>query len=115
MYKAIENGKSIRPQMRPLKALEDRKKAIGTPAFNQEFMHIPLSNEDALIRMDWIIRRDKLPKFERTVLSVDPAKKEKESADYTGIVFGGIANGKFYVIRTKQVKLSPMKLEAYID
>lgn len=114
MYKAIENGESIRPQMRPLEALKKRKEAIWTNEFNQEFMHVPLSSEDALIRMTWIKRRKELPKFERTVLSIDPAKKEKESSDYTWIVFGGIARGKYYVIRTKQVKLSPMKLERYI-
>lgn len=114
-YRAIENWKSIRPEMRPLHALMERKEKLWTPIFNQEFMHIPLSNEDALVQLDWIKRRTTLPKFERTVLSVDPARKAKESSDYTGIVYGGIAWWKFYVIRSKQVKLSQMKLESYIE
>ena len=41
--KAIESGKSIRPQMRPLKALKERKEAIGEKLFGQEFMHVPLN------------------------------------------------------------------------
>ena len=117
MYKAIENWKSIRPEMRSLESLEQRKKAIWTNMFNQEFMHVPLSSDDALIRLERCKRYDvnALPKFERTILSIDPAKKEKESSDFTGIVYWGIANGKFYVIRTKQVKLSPLKNEIYLD
>lgn len=115
MYKAIENGVSIRPAMRSLKSLEERKNVLWTPVYNQEFMHIALSSEDALIRLDRCSRRTELPKFERTILSIDPAKKETESADFTWFLYWGIANGKFYVIRTKQVKLSPMKNETYIE
>lgn len=114
MYRAIEDGKSIWPELRPLEELEKRKTAIWSLIFNQEFMHVPISAEDALVKLERIKRRDVLPTFERTVLSVDPAKKEKESSDFTGIVYGGIANGKYYVIRSHWVKLSPLKLELYI-
>ena len=75
-HKAIENDKSIRPEMRPLEALYQRKKDIGTNEFNQEFMNIPLSAEDAVVRYERIQRFTKIPlKRERLVLAVDPNKK----------------------------------------
>lgn len=115
MRKAIEGGQSIRPAMWSLESLAQRRADIGSLIFDQEFMHIPLSKEDALIKLEWCKRWTVLPKFDRTILSIDQATKENEKNDYTGIIFGGIAGGKFYVLRSKQIKLSPHKLEKYVD
>ena len=115
MYKAIENGESIWPELRPLEELHRRREAIWSLIFDQEFMHKPISAEDALVKLERCKRWDTLPTFDRTVLSVDPAKKESESADFTGIIYGGIADGKYYVIWSTAVKLSPLKNEMYIE
>lgn len=115
MRYAIEKWKSIWPQMRPMEALEERRKKLWSLVFDQEFMHKPLSSEDQLVKLERCKRWEKLPKQrDRTVLSVDPAKKEKEKSDYTGIVYMGISWGKYYVIWSKQIKLSPLKNEEFI-
>lgn len=117
-YKAIENWEPVRPEMRSLKALEERKKALGSKIFDQEFMHVPMSREDAVIQLDRCRRHNGIDipkKWDRLVLTVDPAKTEKQRSDFTGLVFWGIANNKFYILRSKQIKLSPLKLEKYVE
>jgi hypothetical protein len=87
--KAIENGKPIRPELRSMEALEARKKKIGTKRFNQEFLHIPLSNEDTLVEYDRIVQKDieEYPKaWIRRLMCIDPAQKDKTKNDFTGLV-----------------------------
>ena len=114
-HKAIENDKSIRPEMRPLEALYQRKKDIGTNEFNQEFMNIPLSAEDAVVRYERIQRFTKIPlKRERLVLAVDPNKKWKTAKDPAWLVLAGLHNDKRYILRSKSFKLSSQKMEELI-
>lgn len=88
-YKAVVRGKPVRPQLRSLEALEERRRVLGTPRYNQEFLHIPLSAEDALVSLSRIIRKpiEEYPKkYIRRLMIVDPAQKEKRKSDYTGFV-----------------------------
>lgn len=113
--KAIEKWKPLRPSLRSLEALAARQRKIGTPLFNQEFMHIPMSREDALIRLSWIKYRDTKPRFDRIVVAVDPATKTKEKNDFTGICVGGVSGEDYYEIYSRKIKLSPTKLELFIE
>lgn len=114
-HKAIEKGKPIWPAMRSMKALRERKNKIGTALFNQEFMHIPMSREDALVRLSWIQYRNKRPQLERIVLAVDPAVKTKQKNDFTGICVGAVSADKYIELFSRKVKLSPTRLEVYIE
>lgn len=116
-YKAIMNGSPIWPDIWSLETLKERKNILWSAIFNQEYLNIPLSRENALIKEDWLMYYSSdtlLPDFEHKVMAVDPATSEKEKADFTGISVVGFKWGKKYVLYSKWVKLSPTKLENFI-
>lgn len=87
-YKAIEGWKPIRPEMRSMEELEERKKSIWTALFNQEFMNIPYSYEERVISESWIrywAENINIDDLDYRILSIDPAISQKTSADYIGI------------------------------
>jgi len=97
---------------------EQRKEGIGTANFNQEFRNIPISSEDALIKDERIKywTKDMFPeRWDRIILGIDPAQKEKEASDPTGVCVVAFSGEKAFVFSSKSIKLSPMKNEAYIE
>jgi len=87
-YKAIENWEPIRPEMRSLESLQERKEKIGTALFKQEFMNTPYTHEERVIddaRIRYWGEHIKPEDFDFKVLSIDPAISQKQSADYIGI------------------------------
>lgn len=116
-YKAIkENWKSLWPNMWPIESLEKRKKDLWMANFNQEFMNIPLSKNDTLIKDEWIKVRKDINKvdYDYCILAIDPAVTQKEKSDFTWICVMWKKEEKKYVIFSTWVKLSPVKLEEYI-
>ncbi|MCT4616614.1 MAG: phage terminase large subunit [Candidatus Gracilibacteria bacterium] len=115
-YKAIKNNKPLWPGLWNKKALLERKKILGTACFNQEFLNIPLSKENTVIKEQWLKYYNKLSfkDFEQVIMAVDPAIKTSEKNDFTGITIIGEKNNKKYVIFSKNIKLTPRKLEEYI-
>ena len=81
----MRNGKPIRPALWSKKALKKRLSIIGTARFLQEFMHIPISRKDRVIKEHWI--RYGMEDMDRdyTVMGIDPARSEKTKADETAI------------------------------
>jgi hypothetical protein len=125
-YKAIEKGKAVRPALWSLEALEKRRKKLGTPRFNQEYLHIPLSSEDALVELKRIVKKPikEFPKkYLRRLMVLDPAQKEKRKNDYSGFVHLGITDGgkdedgnqilKKWVLSSLKVKLKAFKLKQF--
>ena len=108
-YQAIlPNGESLWPEKWPINALNERKKEIGTLAFNSEFQNEPVISENPIFVKSWMkayeagsaIFKKELVAGVHTVVYIDPAIAKKETADYTAIVtvsatFG--AEPKYYV------------------
>lgn len=110
-YKAINKGKSLWWEMWSLEELEIRKKEIWSVNFNQEFMNIPVSKENTLLKDEQILYFETSPEsFDMIVMGVDPAISEKASSDFTGITIIWLLKDKKYVLYSKWIKLSPTKL-----
>lgn len=62
--------------------LQKRKREIGSFAFSSEFMNSPISDETAPIKEEQIRYWKDLPTQYNSVIAVDPAYSEDESADY---------------------------------
>lgn len=106
----------LRPELWDKNSLQERREKIGTPIFNQEFRHIPLNREDALIKPEWIQYYDILPNtFDRIIMAVDPIKKASEKSDFMGIVVAGIIGDQIYVLFSKGIRLSSHKAEQFIQ
>jgi phage terminase large subunit-like protein len=88
MRKALEKRKPLRPELWNKKALKERLEIIGTPRFLQEFMHVPISRNDRIIKTHWIRYYQQLPKsFDKIVMGIDVATTEQTRSDYTAVCF----------------------------
>lgn len=105
----------LRPELWSKESLIQRKETIWTPIFNQEFRHIPLNREDALIAPEWIQYYEETPsRFDRIIMAVDPIKKASEKSDFLGIVVAWILGDQVYVLFSKGIRLSSHKAERFI-
>lgn len=104
------------PELWDKASLMDRKEKVWTPIFNQEFRHIPLNREDALIIPEWIQYYEERPThFDRIIMAVDPIKKASEKSDFMGIAVAGIIGDQIYVLFSKGIRLSSHKAERFIQ
>ncbi len=103
------------PELRNKESLIQRRDDIWTPLFNQEFRHIPLNREDALISLDWIQYRKTTIDYDRVIMAVDPIKKESEKSDFMWICVAWIKDDIVHVLFTKWIRLSEHKAERFIQ
>lgn len=113
-YQAISpDNNSLWPEKWPMPALLERKREIGSLAFQSEFMNEPLITENPIFVKDWIHSFDKEDATFKdarkqgmyVVTGFDPAISRKESADYSGMVTLGATFGKtpkIYVLSVKR-------------
>ncbi len=105
----------LRPELWSKEELIKRKKKIGVTLFNQEFRHIPLNKESALIKQERIRTYAHKPlKFEKIIMAVDPISKASDKSDKMWISVVGLSNDFYYVLYTKGVRLSTHKAETFI-
>jgi phage terminase large subunit-like protein len=88
MRKALEYKQPLRPELWNKKSLKERLEVIGTARFLQEFMHVPISRNDRIIKPHWIRYYQELPKqFDKVVMGIDVATTEQTRSDYTAVCF----------------------------
>lgn len=105
----------LRPELRSKESLMERRETIWTTIFNQEFRHVPINREDALIVNERIQYYNQSPQqFDRIIMAVDPIKKAKEKSDFMWIVVVWILGDQFYVLFSKGIRLSSHKAERFI-
>lgn len=75
-------GKSLWNDLRPHSWLQQRKKEIGSFAFAAEYMNDPMADENAAIKSEQIRYWHELPSQYSSVIAVDPAYSEENSADW---------------------------------
>lgn len=86
---------------------------IGSISFAQEYQHKPFSEEDAMIKPDWIKEcepsqvPDKHARLAR-VLTIDPAASERQTADFTAMTVVDLyTDGNVYVRAIRNQRTSP--------
>lgn len=99
-----------------LKSMRDNpndQEFVGSIAFAQEYQHKPFSEEDAIIKPDWIKEcepsqaPDEYSRQAR-VLTVDPAASERQTADPTAMIVADLgADGNVYVRAIRNQRTSP--------
>lgn len=97
--------------------VEYRAWGIWLANFNQEYRNMPLSFTNGIIREERClpIKKEDLPeKFDRKMLSIDPASTDGKTSDFTGAVSVAFAWHDIYALKSRGVKLSPLKNEEYI-
>lgn len=87
---------SLWPEMYSVEYLQGMRddpkhpKYIGSITFSQEYQNEPMSDEDAVIKRNWIKYQDHPPAFKVKVIAIDPAISKKEKADSTAIQCWGL-------------------------
>lgn len=116
-YKAVtEEKKPLWRAMWDAEALKLKRRQMGPAIFNQEFMNIPITKSDAVIKINWIRWYVKCPeKFDYILMAIDPIKKASEKSDYMGIAIIGVKWNDKYVLFSKGVKYSWKKARSYIN
>lgn len=86
---------------------------VGSIAFAQEYQHKPFSEEDAIIKPDWIKEcepsqvPDKHMRLTR-VLTIDPAASERQTADFTAMIVADLyTDGNVYIRAIRNQRTSP--------
>lgn len=86
---------------------------VGSIAFAQEYQHKPFSEEDAIVKPDWIKEcepsqaPDEYSRQAR-VLTIDPAASERQTADPTAMIVADLgADGNVYVRAIRNQRTSP--------
>ena len=99
-----------------LKSMRDNpndQEFVGSIAFAQEYQHKPFSEEDAIVKPDWIKEcepsqaPDEYSRQARA-LTVDPAASERQTADPTAMIVADLgADGNVYVRAIRNQRTSP--------
>lgn len=115
-------------------------KYMGSLAFSQEMQNVPLSEDDQIIKAEWLAKRFNLTrelyahqrqnpnigrdellqhylrsKFRRIISAVDPAISEKQSADYWAMVTVGITHdGEIYVLDIVRMRESDPNVQVNV-
>ncbi|MEE8151314.1 MAG: hypothetical protein V3T43_06320 [Nitrosomonadaceae bacterium] len=89
----IQINAKVSDPLQQVFSIEERRRTLSTRKFNQEYQNIPVSDEDSIIKKEWIDRNeyDLLPNENRMqkVLMMDPQTGEKGSSDFYAIVLLG--------------------------
>ena len=116
-----ENGteRALWPEHRSLEKLQAMRddptdtEFVGSVTFAQEYQHKPFSEEDAIIKPNWIKEcepsqvPDQYARVAR-VLTVDPAASERQTADPTAMMMADLGtDGNIYVRIVKNQRTSP--------
>ncbi len=118
-YTAIKNdGSSLWPSRWSLERLLDKKKKIGSVAFNSEFMNQPINPEAKIFKEEWLkyyksreVERNGTCTYRGELLTVygavDPAISQKEKADYFAFCTIGVtANKDIYILEAYKDRLN---------
>lgn len=110
LYRAIkEDGSSLWPEMWPLSLLSAQKEALGTYAFEQEYMNNPIPEDKRVFQEKWFRYYDKLPPSGVVYFTtIDPAIEIKHTNDYTAIVTCAIdVDENIYVVDIVNARMLP--------
>ena len=110
-YDEQKHPYSLWPDRWPLEKLAAKKEELGPVLFAQEFLNKPLSEEEAIVKREWIryhtgFTPEQAAPFEK-LIRIDPSGRAKETSDYfAAVVVGKDAENKLYQLDAYRDKLS---------
>lgn len=100
-----------------VESIETLKRVMTPLFFSGQIMNDPLDDELIEFKRDWIIQFDRTEETAKilkdcpAVLSVDPAFRQNQTNDFSGLVVSKKApSGFIYILEAKQIKVNPKGL-----
>jgi predicted phage terminase large subunit-like protein len=104
------------PERWPRERLEARRREVGGAAFARAYRLVSVPEDEAVIRPEWVHYWTEAARYERVVLSVDPAVSSKSTADFTAMVTLGLTtSGEVHVLEAVARRVAAPGLVALID
>lgn len=122
MYRAIETDegggeRALWPEHKNLETLKRMRddatfgEYVGSLAFAQEYQNTPLAENDLIIKPEhirWAEKIEETAQIRKTVIAIDPAVSQRETADPTGKVVASLDDvGRIWVRYVGNERLSP--------
>ena len=98
-------GQLLQPDRDRPEAIEEIKLSVGSRIFAAQYQQNPTPPEGNMIKASWLARYQLCPprqKFERVVLSCDPAGKANIKNDYTAITVVGVDKRESYLLQVSR-------------
>lgn len=98
-------------------SIEDKRRQLGSQVFSYEMMNMPIDDSVAEFKKEFIITagEDDLKHINyNTVISIDTAVSEKDSADFTGITICRVSTDNKWYITAYKLKVNPKDLIEHI-
>lgn len=110
-----EDGVAIYPTRFPTDALRQIEADQGSYMYNALYMNRPVAADKKIFQPHWIREFKSSPANLRKFMSVDPAIRQKDGADYNALVVGGLSQtGKLYVLDYVRMRGTPRDVLASI-
>jgi hypothetical protein len=104
------------PRHWPSERLVQRRAEIGSAAFARGYRLTPLAEDEVVIRPEWVQCWETQPeRYERVILSVDPAVSVKASADASAIVVLGKTGNTVHCLASAAKRVPAPGLVEWID
>lgn len=91
-----EKGELIDPRRFGFTEIEERRRDLGSAAFEAQYQQNPQPPEGNLFKREWLVVVDTLPEFQYVVITGDIANSTGRG-DYTAFLVWGYANGIWYL------------------
>lgn len=97
-------GAALWPERIPVRELLDRKRVMGSRAFESQFQQNPVPLEGNVLRAQWLSGRYGTPpeSFEKVVMGLDAAAKTGIANDYSALVTIGVKKNAYFVLDVVQ-------------
>ncbi|MDE2104673.1 MAG: terminase family protein [Patescibacteria group bacterium] len=112
-----KKGEALWPQQYPLGNLMKTKADLGSYEFSALYQQNPISREDQEFRQEMfrpVYKSELVDKNLSCYITIDPAVKESDIADYTGIIINRISEDGTWNIEAERKKIDSAKLIDYI-
>jgi predicted phage terminase large subunit-like protein len=109
------NFEPVWPERWSADKLISRRDEIGSTSFTRGYRLLPVSEEETPIRPEWIRFWSETAKYERIVLSIDPAVRASAKADASAVVVLGHVPPMIHVLEATARRVAAPELVSLID
>jgi len=111
------SGQLLQPNRDSAEAFEELKRQLGSQVFAAQFQQNPTPPDGNMIKRAWLQRYETVPKlgkFERVVLTCDPAGKAGPRNDYTAMTVLGLSEKSIIVLHVCRGHWTVMQMREQI-